>query len=146
MPALFPAEGSLRISVLVEPLRFAVQNLIAHGILDSQSFKWWHSNDGTVHDGHGLGQLRLVPQLVMHVNTAQEDIKLRMCVYPPKSHQLVLQLRFEKSHFVLHDAHVLLSSLFWNQEMRDVILAVDFFASQKSQRFNFILSIGIGSP
>jgi hypothetical protein len=82
----------------------------------------------------------------MHVDTAQEDIELRMRMYPPKSHQLVLQLHLKEAHFVLHNAHVLLSSLFWNQEMRDVILAVDFFASQKSQRFNFILSIGIGSP
>ena len=146
MPALFPAEGSLRISVLVEPLRFAVQNLIAHGILNSQSFKWRHSNDGTVHDGHCLRELRLVPQLVMHVNTAQEDIELRMRVYPPKSHQLVLQLHLEEAHFVLHDAHVLLSSLFWNQEMRDMILAVDFFACKKSQRFDFVLCISVGSP
>ena len=68
----------------------------------------------------------------MHVNTAQEDIELRVRVYPTKSHQLVLQLHLEEAHFVVHDAHVLLSSLVWNQKMRDVILTVDLFAGKKS--------------
>lgn len=64
-------------------------------------------------------------------------------MYPAKSHELVLQLHLEEAHFVLHDAHVLLSSLLWNQKMSDVILAVDFFAGEESQCFDFVLGVSV---
>ena len=99
----------------MEAFGLAVQYLVCHAIFNSKRLEWWISNNRTIHDSNCLLELRLIAKLVMHINTTQKYIKLRMGMNPSQSYYLVLQLHFEEFHLILHDAHVLFACLLRNQ-------------------------------
>ena len=99
------------VAVLMEALLVTVHDVRLLGVLNSECVIGWLSDARRVHDGDGFVELGLVPQLVMQIYRGQEDIILRVSVYPAQGDDLFFNLHFKQLHFISHHALVATASL-----------------------------------
>ena len=138
MLAFLPGGASACILVFVEPFGLATHYGRKLVVFHSESSVARLTDDWTVDDRDGLCKLLLVPQLIMQVDTTQENIKLRMSVDPADCDEVVVHLCLEQADLVSHVALVLLSLLPWHDQMGYLILGlVKLFACEKGQCFYF---------
>ena len=65
MLAYFICWLSISIFVFMEPCEFAVGDSVDLGVLDSECLVSWRVDDRGINNSDGLGQLHLIPKLVM---------------------------------------------------------------------------------
>ena len=110
MPAFLPCAGPLLILMFVELVKLAFHDLSHATVFHAEGLIAGLLN-WRVDNGNGFFELELVAELVVQVHGGQEEVELRMGVYPSKSLHLEVDLGLEELDLICHVAHVLLTLL-----------------------------------